>query len=277
MATPARASLVLFVAVLLPSISRAQAPVEYRLSFEEAEHRLMDVQVSFRDVPPGPLELRMSRSSPGRYALHEFVKNVFDVRITNEAGMPLPAERPSPHQWSVTGHTGAVRVSYRVFGDRVDGTYLGIDSTHAHINMPAALMWARGFEMRPATLRFEAPAGFNWRVGTQLFPGETPLTFTAPNLQYLMDSPTEASTFSLTTNAPPRICVSILAYAACRVESAGSSSAIGFGNTVIVVASGLPTMVKVMGWLVSVLSSKPTAFTLTLGLVFKNRTLSPTL
>jgi len=199
MATHTRASLVLIAAVLLPSVSRAQAPVEYRLSFEEAEHRLMDVQVSFRDIPPGPLELRMSRSSPGRYALHEFVKNVFDVRITNEAGMTLPAAQSSPHQWTVTGHTGAVRVSYRVFGDRVDGTYLGIDSTHAHINMPAALMWARGFEMRPAALRFEAPAGSNWRVGTQLFPGDTPFTFTAPNLQYLMDSPTELSAFSLRT------------------------------------------------------------------------------
>ena len=65
--------------------------------------------------------------------------------------------------------------------------------------MPAALMWARGFEMRPATLRFEAPEGSNWRVGTQLFPGETPFTFTAPNLQYLMDSPTELSAFSLRT------------------------------------------------------------------------------
>ena len=199
MAIRTRASLVLLVAVFLPSVSRAQAPVEYRLSFKEAEHRLMDVQVTFRGIPPGPLELRMSRSSPGRYSLHEFVKNVFDVRITNEAGMTLPATRPSPHQWSVTGHTGAVRVSYRVFGDRVDGTYLGIDSTHAHINMPAALMWARGFEMRPATLRFEAPEGSNWRVGTQLFPGDTPFTFTAPNLQYLMDSPTELSAFSLRT------------------------------------------------------------------------------
>jgi len=197
MAIRTRASLILLVAVLLPSVSRAQAPVEYRLSFKEAEHRLMDVQVTFRDIPAGSLELRMSRSSPGRYSLHEFVKNVFDVRITNEAGMTLPATRPSPHQWSVTGHTGAVRVSYRVFGDRVDGTYLGIDSTHAHINMPAALIWARGFEMRPATLRFDAPEGSNWRVGTQLFPGETPFTFMAPNLQYLMDSPTELSAFSL--------------------------------------------------------------------------------
>ena len=159
----------------------------------------MSVDVSFTDVPPGPLELRMSRSSPGRYALHEFAKNVFDVRVTDAAGAPLPVSRPSPHQWNVIGHSGAVRVAYRVFGDRVDGTYLGIDSSHAHINMPAALMWARGFELRPVTVRFTPPPTSGWRVATQLLPGADAFTFTAPNLQYLMDSPTELSAFSLRT------------------------------------------------------------------------------
>ena len=159
----------------------------------------MDVAIDFRDVPAGPLELRMSRSSPGRYALHEFAKNVHDVRITDGAGMTLPVARPNPHQWTVTGHSGAVRVTYRVFGDRIDGTYLAIDSTHAHINMPSALIWARGLEERPVTIRFDAPAGTSWRVGTQLVPGADAWTYTAPNLQYLMDSPTEFSAFSLRT------------------------------------------------------------------------------
>ena len=190
---------VLLLLLGIPALASAQAPVDYRLSFGEAEHRLMDVSVSFRDVPAGPLELRMSRSSPGRYALHEFAKNVFDVRVTDGAGMALPVARPNPHQWTVTGHAGAVQVTYRIFGDRVDGTYLAIDSTHAHINMPAALMWARGFEERAATVQFELPAGADWRIGTQLFPDSAPGTFTAPNLQYLMDSPTELSAFSLRT------------------------------------------------------------------------------
>lgn len=159
----------------------------------------MDVEVRFDEVPAGTLELRMSRSSPGRYALHEFAKNVFDVRVTDAAGAVLPVARPNPHQWNVTGHRGSVRVAYRIFGDRVDGTYLGIDSTHAHINMPAALMWARGLELRPATVRFAPPPGSGWRVGTQLLPGADPFTYTAPNLQYLMDSPTEVSAFSLRT------------------------------------------------------------------------------
>jgi predicted metalloprotease with PDZ domain len=181
------------------AVPAAQAVVNYRLSFPEREHRLMDVDVAFTDVPAGPLQLRMSRSSPGRYALHEFAKNVFDVRITDAAGQPLTIVRPNPHQWDVTGHAGEVRVQYRVFGDRIDGTYLAVDSTHAHINMPAALMWARGLERRPVRVRFEQPQGTSWRVATQLIPAGDAFTFSAPNLQYLMDSPTEFSAFTLRT------------------------------------------------------------------------------
>jgi predicted metalloprotease with PDZ domain len=187
--------------VWFPALAEAQAPVSYRLSFPEPEHRWMQVQVRFDDVPPGPLELRMSRSSPGRYALHEFAKNVYDVRITDARGAALTVLRSTPHEWNVIGHSGGVEVTYRIFGDRIDGTYLAIDSTHAHINMPAALMWARGLERRPVSVRFEPPAGTSWRVATQLFPGTDTLTYTAPNLQYLMDSPSEFSGFSLRTFA----------------------------------------------------------------------------
>ncbi len=177
----------------------APAPVVYRLSFPQREHRLMEVEVTFADLPAGPLRVLMSRSSPGRYAVHEFAKNVFDVRVTDGSGGPLAFTHPTPHEWQVPSHRGTVQVAYRVFGDRVDGTYLGVDTTHAHVNMPAALMWAAGLELRPARLTFVPPSGTSWRVATQLFPGPDPLTFTAPNLQYLMDSPSEFGGFSLRT------------------------------------------------------------------------------
>jgi predicted metalloprotease with PDZ domain len=192
----------LLVVLLQPAV-QTQTPVAYRLSFPEAVHHLMQVDATFTTVPPGPLELRMSRSSPGRYALHEFAKNVFDVRITDEAGQALSVTRPNPHEWDVTGHSGTVRVTYRVFGDRLDGTYLAIDTSHAHINMPAAIMWARGFERQPITIRFDRPAGASWRVATQLTPGSDGLSFTAPNLQYLMDSPSEFSQFTLRSFTVP--------------------------------------------------------------------------
>ena len=159
----------------------------------------MQVEISFAELSADPLELHMSRASPGRYAVHEFAKNVFDLQVTDSAGASLAVTHTAPNQWIVATHASDVRLSYRVFGDRTDGTYLSIDSAHAHINMPAALMWARGLETRPVNIRFEPPAGSNWRVATQLFPGTDSQTFTAPNLQYLMDSPSELSPFALRT------------------------------------------------------------------------------
>jgi predicted metalloprotease with PDZ domain len=171
--------------------------VAYHVSFPEAHHHRMNVEVTFTDVPDGTLEVMMARSSPGRYAIHEFGKNVYDVRIDDGAGAVLAAGRPNPSQWNVTGHSGTVRVRYTVFGDQLDGTFLGIDSTHAHLNIPASLLWARGLEGRPVRITFDAPPG--WKVATQLHPTDDPRTFTAGNLHYLVDSPTELSAFTLKT------------------------------------------------------------------------------
>ena len=143
------------------------------------------------------LEAHMSRSSPGRYAVHEFAKNVFDVHAFDSRGKELKPSRPNPYQWDITGHDGAVRIIYKVFGNHVDGTYLAVDESHAHMNMPATLMWARGFDMRPARITFQPAQNSRWRPATQLYPTSDPWTFTAPNLQYLMDSPTELSDYTL--------------------------------------------------------------------------------
>ena len=83
--------------------SYAQSPVAYRVSFPEAQHHRMQVEVTFPDVPPGTLEVMMSRTSPGRYAVHEFARNVYDVQIDDGSGGPLGIERPNPSQWSVAG------------------------------------------------------------------------------------------------------------------------------------------------------------------------------
>jgi len=187
---------VFVVVCSVPAWAQGQA-IEYTLSFPAAEHRWMQVEARFPNVPSGPLQLRMARSSPGRYALHEFAKNVFDVSIVNGKGHRLTATRPDPHQWDVANHDGIVVITYKVFGDRTDGTYLGINDVHAHINIPAALMFARGWFERPARVRFVQPPGKRWKVATQLFPTSDPLVFTAPNVHYLMDSTTDFSNFTL--------------------------------------------------------------------------------
>ena len=191
------APLVALLVVASPSAQQTALPITYKVSFPAPEHHVALVDVTFPSVPAGKLEARMSRSSPGRYAVHEFAKNVFEVHAFDGKGKELPVTRPNPYQWDVTGHDGTVRIVYRIFGDLVDGTYLGIDSTHAHMNMPATLMWARGMDARPVRVTFTPPPDSGWKPATQLFPTADPWTFTAPNLQYLFDSPTELSAYTL--------------------------------------------------------------------------------
>ncbi|WP_251047115.1 M61 family metallopeptidase [Hymenobacter sp. ISL-91] len=183
------ALLLLSLPLALARPARAQAPVQYNLAFPNAVHHEARITVTFREVPAGPLQVRMARSSPGRYALHEFAKNVYDVTATDSRGRTLAITRPDPSGWDVTGHDGTVTFTYTLFGDRTDGTYAGIDARHAHLNIPATLAYAEGLEQRPAQVQFSGlPA--TWTVATQLQPDAAGTTFSAPNLQYLMDSPT---------------------------------------------------------------------------------------
>lgn len=192
--------LLLFAVAAWPHAQTA-TEISYAVTFPAPEHHWMQVDVTFPDVESTPFVIRMSRSSPGRYAVHEFAKNVFSIEAFGRAGQRLAPKRTGADEWTIDGHDGTVRVVYRIFGDQLDGTYLAIDSTHAHINMPAAFMWSPGLETRPMRVRFIAPAGSSWRAATQLFPTSDETTFTAPNLQYLMDSPTELSRWLMSSVA----------------------------------------------------------------------------
>lgn len=168
----------------------AGAPVRYNVAFANAVHHEARVTATFSDVSAGQtLHVRMARSSPGRYAVHEFAKNVYYVLATNASDQPLPTTKPDPYGWDIkAGADGTVRFNYTLYGDRTDGTYTGIDQQHAHLNMPATLCYAQEQMNRGAEVKFDMPA--TWKAATQLRPGADKNTFTAPNVQYLMDSPT---------------------------------------------------------------------------------------
>jgi predicted metalloprotease with PDZ domain len=175
----------------------ASAPVQYDISFANARHHEAQVVATYRGAPKGPLKLRMSRSSPGRYAIHEFAKNVYQVTAVDGAGKPLKVERTEPYGWAVSGHDGTVKVTYTLYADRGDGTYSQVDTTHAHLNMPATFLWAEGYDAKPIRVKFNR-ADPSWIVATQLpaATGEAD-TYWAPNLQYFMDSPTEIAALTM--------------------------------------------------------------------------------
>jgi len=189
--------LLVCIALSIFDCTFGQSAVYYRVSFPNAVHHEAEITANFSGLSNQPLVVRMSRSSPGRYATHEFGKNIYNIKATDAQGNYIAINRLEPDVWEIPRHGNTVNVLYTLFGNIVDGTYVGIDETHVHLNMPATFLWARGMENAPISVTFDVPLGSEWRVATQLKPTTDPATFTAPNLQYFMDSPTELSPFSL--------------------------------------------------------------------------------
>ncbi|RZM24481.1 MAG: M61 family peptidase [Pedobacter sp.] len=170
--------------------ANAQEPVAYTISFPNAIHHEAEVSIVYKQLAKGPLKVRMSRSSPGRYATHEFGKNIYHVKAFDGNGKALILNQIEGDVWEVPTHGDAVQIKYTLFGNWVDGTYAAIDQSHAHLNMPATLMWAYGTEQKPVTVQFNDLKKMGWKVITQLKPLGNEKYYAA-NMQYLMDSPAE--------------------------------------------------------------------------------------
>jgi predicted metalloprotease with PDZ domain len=174
--------------LLLFSIAGFAQHVDYVFEAPNAAHHESQISVTATGLPAGPAIFIMSRSSPGRYATHEFGKNVYNVNAVSEAGKTLPVEKVEGDVFKVAAHKGTVKLTYTLYANFADGTYSDIDLTNFHLNIPATFMWVKGMEKQPITVRI-IPLQKTWTVATQLKPSADPFVFSAPDLQYFMDSP----------------------------------------------------------------------------------------
>ncbi len=180
-----------FITTIL-SLSLMAQHISYRFAAPNAVHHEAEISITADGLPLTPALFRMSRSSPGRYATHEFGKNVYNLKAYDATGKTLKFEKTEGDVYKVSGHRGTVKVTYTLFGNYADGTYSNVDVTGYHLNMPATFMWVKGMEKAPISLQLSA-LDKNWKVATQLKPTSDPFTFTAPDLQYFMDAPAKVA------------------------------------------------------------------------------------
>ena len=186
----------LFVFALFSTFFLTAQTNTYSISFDNAVHHEVVIKASFPDLKMDTVSFRMSRTSPGRYALHEFAKNVYGFEATDGMGNPLAVHRPNPYEWTVSGHDGTINIQYILFANRGGGTYSQVDETHAHLNIPATFLFSPDLSQRKIEVIFNVREDLNWKVATQL-PLVSGTTYSAPDLYYFMDSPTEISNYTL--------------------------------------------------------------------------------
>jgi predicted metalloprotease with PDZ domain len=171
----------------------------YAISFANAVHHEAEIVMTIPEAPGGAFKIRMSRSSAGRYATHEFGKNIYNIKATDVDGKEIELKQIEGDVYEVPDfHPETVKITYTLFANYTDGTYASIDDSHAHLNMPAVFMWIIKQQDRPIKIEFNDLDKYGWKVATQL-KHEGDNVYSAPNLQYLMDSPTELSNFKETS------------------------------------------------------------------------------
>jgi predicted metalloprotease with PDZ domain len=193
----------LAVATLLATASFAQnndkeKAIFYSISFPNAAHHEAEIVITIPQAGAKVITFRMSRSSAGRYATHEFGKNIYNLKATNVDGSSLNIKQLEGDVYQIPDHGETVKISYTLFGNWTDGTYTGIDPSHAHLNMPATFMWIEGQDKRALQFEFNDLDKYGWKVATQL-KHEADNLYSAPGLQYMMDSPTELSAYKVSS------------------------------------------------------------------------------
>ena len=140
----------------------------------------------------------MSTSSPGRYAEHNFAKNIYNIRAIEGENPDIAIKKIEPDRWEISGIKNSAVISYTLYANHADGTYSGIDADFANLNMPSSLLWIKDMESYPAKVTFHMPDSNTWKIATQLIVMDSAKNiYAAPDLQYLMDSPCIIAGFKL--------------------------------------------------------------------------------
>ncbi len=183
-------SRIYFLILFLISLNqlKAQDSITYILDLSKIQQHELGVLVEFTAVPMGPFTVSMPMSSPGRYAAHNFAKNVYAVNAYDSKGSDLDVTRIDVNDWIISGHDGAVNFTYTLFADQADGTFSKVDNRKLHLNMPATFVYGQGLDDRPIVVELPTDRKADWDVATQL-PRVGPRRFAAPNYYYFYDSP----------------------------------------------------------------------------------------
>ncbi|TXF86015.1 M61 family metallopeptidase [Neolewinella aurantiaca] len=167
--------------------------ITYTLDLENVQQHELRITVDFPAVGPGIFRVKMPQSSPGRYAQHNFAKNVYDLKAFGADGAAVDVYQEGIAAWAVAGHGGAVTLEYTLFANGGDGTYSGIDDRKLHLNMPASFLYGDVLNDRPVMLKIKDGQRTDWTVATQLVEVGN-RAYAAPNYYYFFDSPTIVGT-----------------------------------------------------------------------------------
>ena len=170
--------------------------IDYTVSIASTEAQLFHVTADVQNINEPRLELSLPTWTPGWYTVENYLKNILRFKVTDAKGARIELTMIRKQTWLVeTKRLDRIKVEFDYRADVLALNQAKITSDFAFFTGTELFLMAANHRNSPSTVRFETPAG--WRIASALKQTDT-TTFTAPDYDTLVDSPTEMGKFDLT-------------------------------------------------------------------------------
>jgi predicted metalloprotease with PDZ domain len=175
------------------------APIRYRVNLDDPQSHELQLRMEVPALPERSLiRFAMPAWAPGSYMIRDFARHVYDLRVTDLRGQPLPLERLDKQRWEVASGGQPLRVQWRVFAFEESVRTSFFDDRHAFFNGSSVFFYVEDELQRPCEVEVEPRRG--WQVSTAL-PARVrrggPAVYRACDYDELADSPFEVGTHEL--------------------------------------------------------------------------------
>jgi predicted metalloprotease with PDZ domain len=159
----------------------------------------LEVELTVRSLPKGPVRFELPTWVPGAYAFMRYARNLYDVKAREpKSGRALPVRRSGWSGFEVVEADGEVTLSYRVHGyDPAWGEMVGVVQHDQAVILGTHYLYAVG-QLGPRTVRYEVPTG--WKVhhpaGAETVGANA---WRYPSYHALLDTPVVMGQFELVT------------------------------------------------------------------------------
>lgn len=172
------------------SLDPEASPIQYIVSFPEAQQHYVQVAATFPTDGRSAIELMMATWTPGSYLIREYARNVERVVASDQGGGALSVEKVSKNRWRVaTGGNAQVLVTYRVYGREMTVRNNWVEDDFALINGAPTFLTLVDGTTRRHDVRMSPPRA--WRKVISALPNhkDSRLHFKAMDYDTLVDSP----------------------------------------------------------------------------------------
>jgi len=193
-----RLFLIALLFICAPSVfAQNDFSVEYTVEVADIEQQLFHVTTEVKNIRQSQLNLSLPVWTPGWYTIENYARNILRFQITDSKGARLNHRMTHKQTWQVdTKDIDSIKVEFDYRARTLALNQARIAKDFAFFTGTQLFLMAEGRRNAPCAVRFKLPEG--WQIISALKETSDPLTFTAPDYDTLLDSPTEMGRFDLT-------------------------------------------------------------------------------